>query len=721
MPKCSVIILFAVLALATITVAEPPDETYLQLQVHKLTGSQYRQILASGFEIVEQSGDTLSIVAPMSQLSLLEAHGITYTVIHPDLEAFYFSRSMGRSAGGFPSFMDIEYFLDSLTAAKPGIVSPKFSLGQTESFGADIWCIKISDNPAVDEDEPEVLYCSLIHAREPAGMATLLNVMHHLAANYGVDPEITALVNTRELYFVPCQNPDGYLWNETLNPYGGGMWRKNLRVNGDGSQGVDCNRNYGFEWGYDDLGSSPYPSSDTYRGAAPFSEPETQAIRDFVQSHHISIIHNLHSYANLVIWPWGYDYQYSDREDFYANLGDSLTQFNGYAEGISWTLYPTNGDADDWAWGDTLAKPRIISLTTEIGGSSDGFWPDPSRIPTLVSQNLYPNLYLAKIADNPYRIAPPTPPRMLPAEFSTQNLILRWSPTDSANPAVGFLLTELRDRRQVTDAAEDYLGYWSEREMRLTDARAFSGQKSWHERVHDGEPHWLVLNTPYHVQPNDSLTFHIWHDIQWGADYFYAEISVDGGLTYATLPGNLTTNYNPYGQNRGNGITGQSNAWLPAAYDLSPWTGQFATFRLMYLTDGYGHGEGVYIDDISPLDVYDVVDTVVTALADTSYTFASKTPGDYWYRVTATDAENQESRWSNLVLAAKVALQGDVDGSGKINVADVIYLVAALFRAGPQPISPEAGDINCSGGMNVQDITTLVGVLFRGQAMPPCD
>ena len=275
-------------------------------------------------------------------------------------------------------------------------------------------------------------------------------------------------------------------------------------------------------------------------------------------------------------------------------------------------------------------------------------------------------------------------------------------------------------RSQVFDSAEAYLDYWSEREMRLTNYRAYSGKQAWNERTHDGEPHWLVLNTPYFVRPGDSLRFMLWHDIQWGFDYFYAELSTDGGLTYTTLPGNLTTTYNPYGQNRGHGITGQSNGWLPAVFDLSPWIGQFVTFRLMYLTDGYYHGEGVYIDNIGPLQVYDAVDTVAAAATDTFFTFAGKAPGDYWYRVTAIDAEGQESRWSNLVYAEKALVQGDVDGNGKINVADLTYLVGALFRGGPQPVPPEAGDINCSGSSNIADVTLLVGVLFRGQTMPPC-
>jgi murein tripeptide amidase MpaA len=94
--------------------------------------------------------------------------------------------------------------------------------------------------------------------------------MWYLLENYGTDPEATYLVDNREMYFVPCFNPDGYEYNRQTDPNGGGMWRKNRRNNG-GSYGVDLNRNFGYMWGYDDLGSSPIPSSETYRGPSAFS------------------------------------------------------------------------------------------------------------------------------------------------------------------------------------------------------------------------------------------------------------------------------------------------------------------------------------------------------------------------------------------------------------------------------------------------------------------
>ena len=142
--------------------------------------------------------------------------------------------------------------------------------------------VKISDNPDVDEAEPEILYTALHHAREPQSMMQMIYFMYYLLENYNTNPSVQYIVNNRELYFIPVVNPDGYEYNRTTNPSGGGMWRKNRKNNGS-SYGVDLNRNYGpyTYWNAPNGGSSTDPSSDTYRGTAPFSEPETSKLKEF--------------------------------------------------------------------------------------------------------------------------------------------------------------------------------------------------------------------------------------------------------------------------------------------------------------------------------------------------------------------------------------------------------------------------------------------------------
>jgi hypothetical protein len=692
------------------------------VRIQKMTKQQYLSMAVMGLDVIETKDEEFKILAKPADLQRLEQAGIPFIVEEPDIKAFYKSRFReGETMGGFRTYSEIVAYLDTLTSDYPSITTDKFSIG-TSIEGRDLWVVKISDNPDIDEDEPEILYISLIHAREPCAGAAVLHLMEHFLSNYGVDPEITDLVDSRELYFLPVQNPDGYVYNQQTDPNGGGMWRKNRRNNGDGEYGVDCNRNYGYKWGYDNMGSSPSTWSETYRGTGPFSEPETDLVKDFVISRNFVIIHNFHTYSNLEIWPYGYDRFFTYEEDFFKNLGDSMTMFNGYDPGVSWTLYPTNGDADDWGWGDTISKPRNISLTVEIGGSSDGFWPNPSRIPTLVAENVWPSVFLAKIADNPYVIAPPKAPTATSPDSAGNDFTVEWQVVDSVNPPQSYRLMELTDRQTVTDDAESDYGYWETVRMALSGYRKHSGSSSWLTQTDNRAHHWLVSTTPYEVLPDDSLKFWTWYAIENGWDYFYVQVSTDGGFIFTNLANDLTTNDDPQGLNLGNGITGFSGDWVYAKFDLSAYVGQQVLFRFAYFTDHYYTEEGVYLDDIENVDLFGSETEIGSGITDTFYTFISKPVGDYWYRVAAADAQSQGSRLSNLVHTTvyEGLLVGDADGNGSINVADVTFLVDYLFFGGPPPDPKALGDVDCSGSINVGDVTFLVNYLFFGGPPPDC-
>lgn len=308
----------------------------------------------------------------------------------------------GGSMGGFFTYSQLLSALDDMAAMYPNLITVKQPIDSTPTIeGNYILYVKISDNPNTDEGEPEVLYDALHHAREPESMQQMIFYMWYLLENYATDSAISGLVDNTEMYFIPCVNPDGYLFNELTDPFGGGMWRKNRRDNLDSTFGVDLNRNYGFEWGYDTIGSSVHTDFSTYRGTAPFSEPETQAMRNFLNTRQIKLALNYHTFGNLFIVPWGYipDTLTPDSVK-YEDYSHEITRYNNYHVGTTnqTLFYLVNGDADDWMYGEQISKPKILSFTPEIGQDYDGFWPAPSRIIGLCQDNVYANLMLAKLA-----------------------------------------------------------------------------------------------------------------------------------------------------------------------------------------------------------------------------------------------------------------------------------------------------------------------------------
>jgi len=234
---------------------------------------------------------------------------------------------------------------------------------------------------------------------------SLTYFMQYILSKYGTDPEITCLINNREMYFVPCANPDGYVYNQTTNPAGGGFWRKNRRTNGDGSFGVDLNRNFSYMWGIDASGSSPIPSAEDYRGPSAASEPEIAAIQNFINANQLTIALNNHTYGNKMILPFTYNSSQTNNEPHYNNLAAALVADNGYQYGKQFQMlgYNANGTADDWMYGSR----GLYSFTVETGHEMDGFWPVQSKIISICEKNLDLNITAAWSSGN--YLKPTTP------------------------------------------------------------------------------------------------------------------------------------------------------------------------------------------------------------------------------------------------------------------------------------------------------------------------
>lgn len=667
-------LLFAVFILLSIApqVSASSAVPDMQVRIHFQTKGQWQTLHSADYDIIDEGEDWVDAIVTESGYSSLQSQGFLVDIVQQSLSDFYRRRLRGQSAapqdmGGYLTLDEINAKVNSLVSLHPTIVSAKVNIGNTVE-DRPMWAVKISDNPNVDEDEPEILYTAAIHAREVITPKVIFYFMDYLVNNYATDTAVANIINNRELWFVPCVNPDGYFYNEVTNPEGGGLWRKNRRPVGVDLYGVDLNRNFGDHWGIDNIGSSPTPSAPTYRGPGPFSEPETQNMRDFISAHHFDITLYYHSAAHLILWPPGYDAFYTPDEDIFRHMGDSIAQFSGYSVGPGWSLYLTNGDSDDWGYGEQTSKNKIFALTIEVGGAGDGFWPALSRVPQLVSENLGGNLYLARAAGHLYELRAPAQPVLTVAPIvDSAAYTVDWTLRDTLNPAVRFALEELRSPAVVTDSAAS-TSAWDNGGFTVSGARFHSASTSFYSGTANNLNNSISSKFRHTVVPNDTLRFWTWYNMEVDWDYAYVEVSTDG-QTFGNIPGNITVTTNPNGTNRGNGITGASPGWVQGKFPLNAYAGQQVYIRFTYSSDGATNNEGFYVDDISPVNVFGSISLLSSTITDTFYNFVNRPTGEYYYRVRGQDAQNQYSSWSAIgrTLVAPpgyVCVDGDGDGFG---------------------------------------------------------
>ena len=295
----------------------------------------------------------------------------------------------------------------------------------TSIEGRPILAVKIGD-PNDDPSRPNVLFMATHHAREWVSTEVAMRLIRWLA-----DSLPAALRAARDIWVIPVENPDGYQYTFTTDR----LWRKNRRPNGDGTFGVDLNRNYPAFWGLDDGGSSPLTIAETYRGSAAASEPETQAIIAFHAAHPPVVSVSYHTYSGLLLYPYGFragafapdlpvnraltgtDLDPAVRDSVPASFHDR------YHPGPGWNLYPTNGEYTDWAYRAYRTFAFTPELTSGCCTPDSGFYygfafPDDSALVRRVFRDNLPfALALITAATAPAAaLGPtglvPTPPRV---------------------------------------------------------------------------------------------------------------------------------------------------------------------------------------------------------------------------------------------------------------------------------------------------------------------
>ncbi|HEY7149094.1 MAG TPA: M14 family metallopeptidase [Gaiellaceae bacterium] len=368
--------------------------------VHGVYTREQRSLLVrEGFDIGEGYwADHVELYGTVAQARALSLRGMRTTLspFKPD--------DFPPPDSNYHNYAEMVADLQAVAAARPNIVH-LFSLG-TSYEGRQIVGARVSDDATDNLSEPGVFYVGQHHAREHLTVEVVLSLLHMFAGTTPVaTSEVGHLVHTRQIYIVPSLNPDGSEYDIAAGSYR--FWRKNRQPNGTGQPvGTDNNRNYSYRWGCCG-GSDGDPGGETYRGASPMSAPENQRMRDFMIAHpNVTTGISFHSNAELVLYPYGYtftdeppDMDHVDHLTFMA-MAAEMQRTTGYTAQQSSDLYITDGDWNDWMYGELHRYP----ITMEISGYGFGFYPPDEYIPIEAKRDWRAALLSARIADCPRRI-----------------------------------------------------------------------------------------------------------------------------------------------------------------------------------------------------------------------------------------------------------------------------------------------------------------------------
>lgn len=329
--------LFAGVAAQSTLQADAFSQPRAVIRLHFTDRSELEQLDKAGvdlFENVDMAHHTVGATLTAMTESVLKAHGVKYDVMQTPERV-----SRSPMPKGYHTVDQINADMQALANANPGFVK-LVEIGKSLE-GRSIFALNITSKPG--QGLPAVRINAGQHARELPTVELADRLMHQLVEGYGKDAHITDLVDNRDIWVVPIVNPDG----RTKVQQGDDMWRKNTRKLGLGAYGVDTNRNCDDHWS----GGDSEKWADDYHGTAPFSEPESQAIRDLCAKEHFKISLDVHNYAGMVLWPPGYTSQVSKDEPTFKAIGSQLADHLGYKAGtIANTIYKTWGDLSTWEY-----------------------------------------------------------------------------------------------------------------------------------------------------------------------------------------------------------------------------------------------------------------------------------------------------------------------------------------------------------------------------------
>lgn len=647
-------------------------ECYSLLNLAPYDDTERHRFIDIGCEIVHVYDDgSVDFITNEFEYDLLLRSGIPFTTRINDLGLFYSNRcdGGGRNTGIFMTWDEISQWLDDLHITYPQITSVATSIGNTIE-GRPQRVMKLSLNNGFWVDDPGLPNCwydGLIHAREPVSMRNVRFFMQWLCENYERNGfcglQATWLLENREIWCLPCNNVDGYVYNENAT-YGQGLWRKNRRNNGGGIYGVDLNRNWTVGWG--GAGSSGSPSSSTYRGTAPLSEPEAWNVDQFWMDHPPVQMHSTHTYGNILIYPWGWTDDPTTHAEQYDTQGEIMVTWGtGELHGPSAQInYYSSGNTRDHSYG----LYGSMSWNHETGASFAGFWPTDVESEKLSRRNLRSYLVTAFLAGCP--LDPHVPETVIMDDIGPVSIpfTITWSAV--AGPMT-FGLQEL----SVYDIKLDDSGIggpfvmnnWSS-----TTSQYHSSPNSYHSSG-TGTMTWTeTVEIP--ENGGGRLSFWSYFNIPVGSCQGSIEVSTDGEETWFYLQ--------TFGRDDPN--------WRLNIHELDEWQGDTLSFR--WATTG--SSSDLYIDDIM-VEVWEENEFIDLDIPSNSYTVTEHESGEFWYRVVTMDPDFGPSWPSDPTIA-----QIDLGVSG----GECPVTCTILGRISPNPASgsisiPVSVDVSCAGSM----------------------
>ncbi|NOY76991.1 MAG: hypothetical protein GXO76_03875 [Calditrichaeota bacterium] len=290
-----------------------------------------------------------------------------------------------RVGKNYPSFAQIEKRLFDLTKKYPHWTQLD-TIGRTAFYKRPILMLKLSNHPGKNQDKPAILLMAGQHAREPLGTLFLLALADSLLRAERRHSSNNSFIQKEEIFIIPLVNVDGYSYlikNHIKFPF----WRKNLRDNnGDGVfspavDGVDLNQNYDFNWANSGDADS---RSWYYKGPRPFSEPETQAIRDVALKKHFVLMIDYHAYGQSVMFPWTKEIRPPDYDVLHELALGYARKCRKYRSRRHYEVRPLNGKSGfsvNWFY----ARFRTLSFMVDLGTE---YFPPQKKVDFVIRQNM---------------------------------------------------------------------------------------------------------------------------------------------------------------------------------------------------------------------------------------------------------------------------------------------------------------------------------------------